>query len=67
MNKEITQLFQKLEFDSYLLEQAASDISDEKNSNQILVVLGLVIIGVSVYWGYKYYSTSIELIYQESD
>jgi len=44
-----------------------SNISNNKSSNQILVVLGIVIIGVSVYWGYKYYRTSIELIDQESD
>ena len=67
MDKELTQLFQELEFDSYLVEQDAPDMMDEKNSNQILVVLGLVIIGVSVYWGYKYFRTPNELINQESE
>jgi len=67
MDKEITQLFKKLEFDSYMLEQAAPDMSDEKNSNQILILIGLVVIGFSVYWACKYYKTPNELIYQESD
>ena len=67
MDKEITQLFKKLEFDSYLLEQDVPDMLDEKNSSQILVLIGLVIIGVSIYWGYKYYRTPNELIDQESD
>ena len=67
MNIEITQLFKKLEFDSYLLEQDVPDMLDEKNSSQILVFIGLVIIGVSVYWGYKYFRTSNDLIGQEFD
>ncbi len=43
------------------------DVSSGKTIKQVLVVLGIVTIGISVYWGYRHFKAKNKLREQESE